>query len=120
FRLISAFPVHDTTSLTKISKYLNLAKAMGQMPDALLLDGHAPGQHGGTGQRAPWELLSTFRPGIPIILAGGLTPENVAEAVRVVRPYAVDVASGVERAPGLKDVEKMRRFIGAAREAAAR
>lgn len=118
FRLVSAFPVHDTTSLTEISKYLNVCKSMGQMPDALLLDGHAPGQHGGTGQRAPWELLSTFRPGVPIILAGGLTPENVAEAVRLVRPWGVDVASGVEKSVGLKDADKVRRFIACARNAA--
>jgi phosphoribosylanthranilate isomerase len=65
-------------------------------------------------------LLESFRPGVPIILAGGLTEENVAEAIRIVRPYGVDVASGVERAPGRKDVEKMRRFLANAREAAAR
>jgi phosphoribosylanthranilate isomerase len=79
-----------------------------------------PGQHGGTGRTAPWELLASFRPGVPVILAGGLTPENVAEAVRVVRPYGVDVASGVESSPGQKDPEKVRRFIANAREAAAR
>jgi phosphoribosylanthranilate isomerase len=79
-----------------------------------------PGQYGGTGQAAPWRLLANFRPDVPLILAGGLTPENVAEAVRAVRPYGVDVASGVEAAPGRKDAEKVRRFIEQARNAAAR
>jgi phosphoribosylanthranilate isomerase len=98
-RVIPAFPVRDA---------------------AVLLDGHAPGQHGGTGRIAPWELIAAFRPGVPVILAGGLTPENVADAVRIVRPYAVDVASGVESAPGVKSAEKMRRFIAAAYEAASK
>ena len=55
----------------------------------------------------PWHLLAEFKPPEPLILAGGLTPENVAEAIRLVRPYAVDVASGVESAPGVKDAEKI-------------
>jgi phosphoribosylanthranilate isomerase len=76
-----------------------------------------PGQYGGTGHTAPWKLLADVQPGVPVILAGGLTPDNVAEAVRLVRPYAVDVASGVESAPGVKDEEKLRRFIGEVRAA---
>jgi phosphoribosylanthranilate isomerase len=73
--------------------------------------------HGGTGQTAPWHLLANFDPGVPVILAGGLTPDNVAEAIRIVRPYAVDVASGVESSPGRKDPDKLRRFIENARPA---
>ena len=86
----------------------------------MLLDAHVPGEYGGTGQPAPWNLLADFRPGVPLILAGGLTPDNVGDAVRIVRPYGVDVASGIEDSPGRKNLEKMRRFIGYAREAAAR
>lgn len=120
YHLISAFPVRDAASLQAIERYLDACRACGRLPSALLLDGHAPGQHGGTGQTAPWHLLASFRPGVPIILAGGLNADNVAEAIRIVQPYGVDVASGVESAPGRKDTEKMRRFIAHAREAAAR
>ena len=89
------------------------------MPAAILVDAHVPGQYGGTGQTAPWHLLADFKPGVPLILAGGLTPENVAEAIRIVKPYAVDVASGVESAPGKKDPDKLRRFMDAVRQAGA-
>jgi phosphoribosylanthranilate isomerase len=115
--LIAAFGVQDEKSLQAIGRYLDHCRALGRLPAALLVDAHVPGQHGGTGQRAPWELLASFRPGVPVILAGGLTPENVAEAVRIVRPDAVDVASGVESARGRKDADKMRRFIDNARGA---
>ncbi len=120
YHLIAAFAVRDAANLQTAQRYLDACRPVGRMPSALLLDGHVPGQHGGTGQKAPWDLLASFRPGVPIILAGGLTPENVAEAIRVVRPYGVDVASGVESAPGRKDADKMRRFLNNAREAAAR
>jgi phosphoribosylanthranilate isomerase len=119
YHLIPAFPVRDAASLQAIQHYLDACRAIGSLPSALLLDGYAPGQHGGTGQTAPWHLLASFQPGVPIILAGGLTPDNVAGAIRIVRPYGVDVASGVESAPGRKDAEKMRRFVANAREAAA-
>src|SRR5207249_4121881 len=88
-------------------------------PEAILVDACVPGQFGGTGKTVPWELLADFRPEVPLILAGGLTPENVAEAVRIVRPYGVDVASGVEKSPGRKDPDKIKQFIENAREAAA-
>ena len=80
--------------------------------DSILLDAFAPGQYGGTGERFEWTIASDavkLRPGL--ILAGGLTPDNVADAVRIVRPYAVDVASGVESAPGKKDPAKLEAFI---------
>ena len=117
YQLISAFQVRDPQSLVEIQRYLDLCRGLGQLPSGLLLDGFAQGQLGGTGQKAPWKLIADFRPGIPIILAGGLTPENVVEAIRTVRPYGVDVASGVETSPGQKDPDKVRRFIENARAA---
>lgn len=76
---------------------------------ALLLDSHAAGQKGGTGKSFDWAAIPRFE-GAPLILAGGLNPGNVASAIRMVRPYAVDVASGVESAPGIKDPNKMAAF----------
>jgi len=82
--------------------------------DALLLDTYTDTQHGGTGKTFDWSLAVQAKSlGRPIILSGGLTPDNVREAIRVVQPFAVDVASGVEREPGKKDPEKLRRFIEA-------
>jgi phosphoribosylanthranilate isomerase len=80
---------------------------------ALVLDGHAPGQLGGQGEAFTWTNLTALDK--PIYLAGGLTPENVAEAIAAVKPYAVDVSSGIESAAGVKDERKMRDFIRAAR-----
>jgi phosphoribosylanthranilate isomerase len=79
---------------------------------AFVLDGHAPGELGGQGERFAWTNLPALDK--PIYLAGGLTPENVAEAIATVKPYAVDVSSGIESAPGVKDAMKMRDFIRAA------
>lgn len=84
----------------------------------LLVDAAVPGAFGGTGARADWALAAQAVrnfPRLAVTLAGGLDPENVAEAVRTVRPYAVDVASGVESAPGRKDAAKMRDFVQAVR-----
>jgi phosphoribosylanthranilate isomerase len=118
-RLISAFSVGEKNDLLGISHYLEKCQQnIKSLPAAILVDAHVPGQFGGTGKTVPWELLADFRPEVPLILAGGLTPENVAEAVRIVRPYGVDVASGVESSLGHKDPEKMKRFIENAREAA--
>jgi len=113
FEFVPAFAVRDEEGLHAVKRYLD----GGPLPAAVLVDGFAAGQLGGTGHVAPWQLLADFKPGVPLILAGGLTPENVGEAVRTVRPYAVDVASGVESSPGIKDAGKMRRFIENARSA---
>jgi phosphoribosylanthranilate isomerase len=75
----------------------------------LLLDSHRLGQSGGTGQTFDWAEIPAL--GLPLILAGGLTPANVRQAVRQVRPWAVDVSSGVEDAPGVKNADSMRTFI---------
>lgn len=85
--------------------------------DALLLDSYKEGLYGGTGLSMDWGFASSVVRAFPkhVILAGGLTPENVAEAIRIVRPYAVDVSSGVESSPGFKDHGKMRAFVQAAR-----
>jgi phosphoribosylanthranilate isomerase len=116
-RYIPAFQLRDRADLVAIDAYLETCRQASALPAAILVDGHAPGLHGGTGQRAPWDLLADWRPLVPLLLAGGLTPDNVAEAVRRVKPWAVDVASGVESSPGRKDAEKMRRFVEAARAA---
>jgi phosphoribosylanthranilate isomerase len=86
-------------------------------PSAWLVDARVPGSYGGTGQTVDWTQLSPEqRRGWPrLILAGGLTPENVAEAVAIVRPDGVDVASGVESAAGVKDLQRVERFIAACR-----
>jgi phosphoribosylanthranilate isomerase len=117
-RLIPAFSVRDASSVAGISQSLFALREAGQNPIAILVDAHVPGEYGGTGQTAPWSLLADYRPDLPMLLAGGLTPENVAEAIRIVRPFAVDVASGVESSPGRKDPQKVQRFIDNARNAA--
>jgi phosphoribosylanthranilate isomerase len=116
FALIAAFRVRDRESLAAIGDYLTKCREAGAMPSAILVDAYVEGQEGGTGKQAPWDLLADFRPDVPLILAGGLTPENVADAIHQVRPWGVDVASGVESAPGRKDPDKVRRFIDAVRE----
>jgi phosphoribosylanthranilate isomerase len=87
----------------------------GPLAPALLIDAYRKDQYGGTGHAADWSIATKLAQQYPILLAGGLTPENVAEAVKQVRPWGVDVASGVEVLPGKKDVEKMRLFMENAR-----
>jgi phosphoribosylanthranilate isomerase len=87
--------------------------------DFHLLDGHRPGLPGGTGESFDWELLAGRRSEVPLILAGGLTPTNVADGITAARPFAVDVASGVEARPGIKDHPLMAEFAERATAAAA-
>lgn len=115
FAHLPAFRVKDAAGLEEIRRFVSQAQALGRPPSAVLIDAHVEGQLGGTGHRAPWELLAGFDPGVPVVLAGGLTPENVAKAIEIVRPWGVDVASGVESAPGRKDPGKVARFVKIAR-----
>jgi phosphoribosylanthranilate isomerase len=86
--------------------------------DAILLDAYSPYKHGGTGETFNWEIARNLQSELyPIYLAGGLTPGNVEDAVKTVRPYAVDVTSGVESSPGEKDPKKLEAFINNAKNA---
>jgi phosphoribosylanthranilate isomerase len=106
---MKAFRVRDAASLVDVQRYRT---------DGWLLDAYVPGKPGGTGDTFNWDLAAeASRWGRPIFLAGGLTPENVSAAVRQARPYGVDVSSGVEAAPGKKDLAKVRAFIQAAKSA---
>ena len=84
---------------------------------AFLLDSSVRGAFGGTGKTVDWSAAANLAKQYPILLAGGLTPENVADAVEQVNPWGVDVASGVESAPGKKDFAKMKAFVSAVRSA---
>jgi len=109
-RVIKAYRVKDITTLDSLVQY-HVA--------GCLLDAWSPAAHGGTGQTFNWGIAAeAVKRGHRIVLAGGLTPDNVAEAVRRVTPYAVDVSSGVECSPGRKDAEKIRKFIIQARHQA--
>jgi phosphoribosylanthranilate isomerase len=104
---MKAFRIRDAASLEELPNYRT---------DAWLLDSYVADKLGGTGEKFNWELAREARGlGKPIFLAGGLTPGNVADAVRLVQPYAVDVSSGVEAKPGKKDLDKVRVFIQAAK-----
>ena len=104
-RVIKAVQVGRGFRLEKLSRY--------RRADGILLDGFARGLHGGTGRTLDWNLARAARRYGRIILAGGLTPENIAEAIRVAEPYAVDVASGVEARPGRKDPARLRALFAA-------
>jgi phosphoribosylanthranilate isomerase len=109
-KVIKAVRVKDGHAVRALSAYPT---------DFHMLDAHVSGAYGGTGRRFDWELAAGHSRKPPLVLSGGLTPENVAEALATARPYAVDVASGVEEAPGRKDRDKLRRFFEAVEKAAA-
>lgn len=106
--------------LAPLLRFLALCRSLGRQPDAVLIDADAGDEFGGTGRVADWSRVANERElilDLPLILGGGLTPENVADAIAIVRPDGVDVATGVERSPGRKDSELVERFIAAARRA---
>jgi phosphoribosylanthranilate isomerase len=110
-RVIKALQVRDATSLDAIADF--------PCTD-ILLDAYNPGLYGGAGEPFPWHLATLAKQRFPekrLILSGGLTPENVAQAVQQTRPTAIDVASGVESGPGIKDLAKVKAFIQNARQA---
>jgi phosphoribosylanthranilate isomerase len=107
-RVIKAIRVRNRESLRPVATY---------PADAFLLDAYVEGKAGGTGTAFPWDLVAAITERAPIILSGGLRPDNVEAAVRCLRPYAVDVSSGVEVRPGEKDPQKVREFVAAVRRA---
>jgi phosphoribosylanthranilate isomerase len=106
--------------LSREAQYLARCSELGCLPRAVLIDASVAGSYGGTGQTVDWAALrqsSKALAGLPVVLAGGLTPQNVAEAIRIGQPAAVDVASGVESSPGKKDAAKVYAFVAAAKKA---
>ncbi|HUT12619.1 MAG TPA: phosphoribosylanthranilate isomerase [Thermoguttaceae bacterium] len=117
--VIRAFRV-GPDGLRPACEYLRRCRELGCLPRLLLVDAYVKGAYGGTGSVADWDALQKIPPGEtfpPMVLAGGLTPHNVAEAIRTVRPAAVDTASGVESSPGKKDPAAVEAFVQAARAA---
>ena len=121
FETIVVWHVADNASLGPLDSFLE--SCQDTPPDYILLDACVPGQLGGTGRRADWDAIAremqktsdSTRP--PLLLAGGLTADNVAQAIARVSPVGVDVSSGVESSPGKKDSAKVKAFIAAARGA---
>lgn len=121
FSIVTAYRC-GKKGLAPLAKYIGACRNHGRTPDAVLIDADTsdPNEYGGTGCVAHWERIARDREligDIPLILAGGLTPDNVAEAIAVVQPDGVDVASGVESAPDRKDPRLVECFVAAAREA---
>ncbi|MGF1538741.1 MAG: phosphoribosylanthranilate isomerase [Elainellaceae cyanobacterium] len=104
--VIKALRVRSPETLAAVEAYQDSV-------DALLLDAFHPQAHGGTGQTLDWSGLKTFRPPVPWLLAGGITPENVATALATAQPDGIDLSSGVERSPGQKDLSKVAQLFHA-------
>jgi len=94
----------------RVSDEASLKEALGWDVDLFICDAFAERAFGGTGKLAPWDLIASYAPK-PFLLAGGLNPENVSDGIRVTRPTGVDVSSGTEKEPGIKDADLTRRFI---------
>jgi len=100
--------------------YLKQCQHLGALPQVVMLDACSPGSYGGTGECVDWQAVGREKSkllGLPVILAGGLTPANVADAIKTAQPAGVDVASGVESAPGKKDAAKVMAFAAFAKQA---
>jgi phosphoribosylanthranilate isomerase len=109
-QVVKAFRIATPSDLDDALDYLVQCR-----PHACLVDSRVAGVQGGSGRAAPWSLVAPVRREMwPLILSGGLTPENVAEAVRIVQPFGVESSSGVERSPGRKDADRVREFVKAA------
>lgn len=106
-KVIKAFRIKDSESMRNLSDY---------KVSAYLLDTYVKGIPGGTGARFDWDLAVEAKKYGRIILAGGLTPANVSEAIKKIQPYGVDVSSSVEKSPGIKDHDKIRKFIEAVKK----
>lgn len=116
FFIVRAFRLADAEAVDRMVSYLDRCRALGRLPDAVLIDAYVSGQAGGTSRSIDDEVLDSL-PALPrLILAGGLTPENVAGLAARVRPWMVDVASGVESAPGRKDAARVTAFLHAVRQ----
>jgi len=112
-RVVKAFRLESYAAWARVVDYLAQAATLGCPPEAVLIDSYVAGKPGGTGHTIDGDFLDSRPPLDRLILAGGLTPDNVAEHVRRVRPWMVDVASGVESAPGCKDLNKVAAFVRA-------
>jgi len=115
FSIIRAFRLGSVADIGAMNEYLERARAAGRSPDAVLVDAQVPGRLGGTAKLVARDVLAKIPPLPHLVLAGGLTPANVAERVASARPWMVDVASGVESSPGRKDADKVAAFIQAVR-----
>nr|WP_246418175.1 phosphoribosylanthranilate isomerase [Haloferula luteola] len=119
---LAAAGVPVIRALSSASASFEVAPHECELMAALLLDAHAPGIYGGTGQTINWTAAGTFihqHPQLSILLAGGIVPSNAAEAIRTVRPCALDIASGAESSPGVKDFEKVSLLLQACTESTA-